>query len=49
MKRYSSTYQAFDGKDLSPQGLLEEFNDDNNDDDVVTSVEKDFSNSFLAS
>ena len=49
MKRYSSTYQAFDGKDLSPQGLLEEFNDDNNDDDVVTSVEKeDFSNSFLA-
>lgn len=47
MKRYSSTYQAFDGKDLSPQGLLEEFNDD--DDDMVTSIEKEnFSNSFLA-
>lgn len=49
MKRYSSTYQAFDGKDLSPQGLLEEFNDDDDDDDVVTSIEKEnFSNSFLA-
>jgi hypothetical protein len=44
MKRYPIDYGAFEGKDLSPQGLLEEFDDS---DEVVTSIEKqNFSDSF---
>lgn len=47
MKRFPLDYAAFEGRDLSQKGLLEEFifeNDENDGEDVVTSVEReDFS------